>query len=74
MRVMGQSLTPGVQNGDTADPGPEAARVRRQRRHCLCGGPEQDCVDEPLVLESDRRYRLGQCKDDVKIRNGSSSA
>lgn len=69
MRMMSQGLTPGVQDSDTADPGTEAMRIRRQRRHRLCGGLEQDRVDVPLVLESDRRDRLRQCEDDVEIGN-----
>ena len=69
MRVMGQSLTPAVQNGKTTDPGPEAARVRCQRRHRLCSGPEQNRIDELLILESDCCDRLGQCEDDVEIGN-----
>ena len=70
MGMMGQRLAPGVQDGETTDPGAEAPRVRRQRRHRLGRRPEQDRIDEPLVLEGDRRDWLRQGEDDMEIGHG----
>ncbi len=59
MWVMSQRLTPRMQNGETADLRAKPARVRRQRCHRCRSRPEQDRVDDPLVLERDRGDRLG---------------
>jgi hypothetical protein len=59
MRVMGQRLPPGVQEGDEADFGAEALGGERHER--LGGGAHEEAVDRLLVLEGDlgRRRRQG---------------
>ena len=67
MGVMGQRLSPGVQDGDEADPGAEALGGKRHER--LGGGAHQQAVDRLLVLESDLGRRCRQGEDDVEVGN-----
>ena len=58
--MVGQRLSPGVQNGDQADPGSEAFGGEDAER--LRRGAHQEAIDGPLVLEGDlgRRRRQGE--------------
>ena len=67
MRVMGQRLSPGVQDGDEADLGAEAFGGERHER--LGGGAHQQAVDRLLVLEGDLGRRRRQGEDDVEVGN-----
>ena len=67
MRVMGQRLPPGVQDGDESDPSAEALGGERHER--LRGGAHQQAVDRLLVLESDLGHRLRQGEDNVEVGN-----
>ena len=69
MRVMGQSLTPGVEHCGDADAGAEMARIGGDRDQRLGGGAEQDGVDGGLVVEGDLGDRRRQGEDDVEIGN-----
>ena len=67
MRVVGQRLSPGVQDGNEADFGADALGAERHER--LGRRAHQETVDRLLVLESDfgRRWRQGE--DDVEVGN-----
>ncbi len=67
MGVMGQRLSPGVQEGDEANPGAQA--LGGERRERLGGRSHEQAVDRLLVLESDLGRRRRQGEDDVKIGN-----
>ena len=64
---MRQRLSPGMEDGDTADLGAEPSRIGGERRDGFCCGLEQDRINDGLVLKSDRGDRRGKCKDEVEI-------
>ena len=55
--VVLEVLPPGVQDGQEADLGPEVLRVGGDLLQGLGGGPEQQAVDHPRVLQGDRAER-----------------
>ena len=67
MRMMGQRLPPGVQDGDEADCGAEAFGGEGHER--LGRRAHQETVDRLLVLESDLGRRRRQGEDDVEVGN-----
>ena len=56
-----------MEHGGDADPGAEMLGVSRDRQHRLGGGPEQQVVDDRLVLEGDVGDLGRQREDDVEI-------
>ena len=58
--MMLQGLAPGVEHGDDADLGAEVLGIGGDGAQRLGGGPEQDGVDDGLVLEGDRGDRRRQ--------------
>jgi hypothetical protein len=56
-----------VQHGEEADRGAEVARIRGDGAQGVRGGPEEDAVDRRFVLGGDRRDRLRDREDDVKV-------
>ena len=67
MGVVGQRLSPGVQDGDQADPGAQALGGERHER--LGGRAHEQAVDRLLVLEGDLGRRRRQGEDDVEVGN-----
>ncbi len=65
--MMGQRLSPGVEQGDEADPSAGAFDGKRHER--LGGGAHQEAVDRLVVLESDLGRRRRQGEDDVEGGN-----
>ena len=65
--MMGQRLSPGMQNGDQGDPGAEAFGGKDGER--LRRGAHQQAIDGPLVLKGDLGRRRRQGEDDVEIGN-----
>ena len=53
MRMMDEGLAPGVEDGEEADLGAEVARVGGYRAERVGDGPEQETVDDGLVLDGD---------------------
>ena len=53
VRMMGERRAPGVQHGGEADPRAQMLRVGGDGGQRLGGGPEQEVVDDALVLEGD---------------------
>ena len=69
MRMMGERRAPGVEDGSKADARAQMLGISRDRRQRLGGDPEQQVVDDGLVLEPDRADRRRQGEDDVIIGN-----
>ena len=65
MRVMGERLSPSVQNGDQADLGAEAFGGERHER--LGRRAHQQGIDRLLVLKGDLGRRRRQGEDDMEI-------
>ena len=53
MGMMDERLAPGVQDGEEADLGAEVAGVGRYGAERLGDGPEEETVDDGLVLGGD---------------------
>jgi hypothetical protein len=69
MRVMGEGLSPSVQNGNHAALGAEVAWISTDEPNRLRRRLEQDVVDDRLVLQGDGSDRLRHGEDDVEIRH-----
>ena len=67
MRMVGHRRAPGVEHGGDADAGAEVLRIGRDRQHRLRRRPEQQVVDERLVLEGDVGDLGRQREDDVEV-------
>ena len=67
VRVVSQSRAPGVQHGGEANASPQVFWVGRNGDQRLGGGPEQQVVDDCLVLERDWRDRGRQGEDEVIV-------
>ena len=65
--MVGHRRAPGVEHGGDADAGAEVLRVGRDRQHRLRRRPEQQVVDERLVLEGDVGDLGGQREDDMEV-------
>ena len=67
VRVMGERLPPGVENGDEADLGAQVPWVGGDGAQRLGRRPEQHGIDHGLVLEGDGRHLGGQREDDMEV-------
>ena len=59
MRMMDERLAPGVQDGEETDLGAEVAGDGGDRAERLGDGPEEEAVDDGLVLGGDLGDRGG---------------
>ena len=73
VRMMDERLAPGVQHGEEADLGAEVAGVATDRAERVGDGPEEQTVDDGLVLRGDLGDGRGHGEDDVEVI-GSRSA
>ena len=67
MRMVQQVLPPRVENREEADFGAEMFGIGSNGPEGLGGGPEENAIDGPLVLEGDIGNLFRHRKDDVKI-------
>jgi hypothetical protein len=67
---MQQSLRPSVQYGKEADVSSQVFRIGSDGAEGFGGCPEEDGVDNTLVLKSHCRHFIGNGKDDVIVGNG----
>ena len=67
MGMVKQILTPGVKNGTETDGGAEMLGVGRNGLQRLGGGPEENALDGPFVLQGDVGDLLRDRNDNVKI-------
>ena len=75
MRMMHKCLEPGVQDGEEADLGAEMARVGGYRAESLGDGPEEEIVDDGLVLGGelgDSRGRAGVAYRAARAGDGTA--
>ena len=63
MRMMDERLAPGVEDGEEADLGAEVAGVSGDRAQRLGNGPEEETVDDGLVLGGELGDRRGYGED-----------
>ena len=70
VRMMGERLSPCVENGEKADLAAEVPRIRgnglERRRHRI----EQDRIDDSLVVEGNLRGFRRHCEHDMEVRHG----
>lgn len=67
VRMMDQGLAPGVEDDEEAEASAEVARVGGDLLKRLGGRAQQEVVDDLRALECERRERLGQGEDDVRV-------
>jgi len=67
MRVMDERLSPGVQDGEEADGGPEVFRIGGDGPQRLGGRSKEDPIDHRLILQGDLGDGLGHREHDVKV-------
>jgi len=67
VRVLVQSLSPGVQHRDRADLGAEIAGVGSDATQRLRRSAKQDGVDDCLVVERNLRNRRRHGEHDVEV-------
>jgi len=67
--MMGERRAPGVEDGGEADARAQMLGVSGDGDQRLGGGPEQEVVDDGLVLERDRADRRRQGEDDMIVGN-----
>ena len=61
VRILKQALAPGRQDREEADPRAEPPGIGRQLKQSLGDGAEQQTIEDPLILESQRRQRSSNC-------------
>lgn len=69
MRMMGQCLSPGMQDDEKPDLGAKMLWIGGERRECLGCRTHQQRINQRLVLESDLRSAWGQSEDHMEIWN-----
>ena len=67
VRMSEQILSPGVQNGEETDLGAQVLGVGGNLKQRLCASPEQQVIDDALVLQRQAGELMGQREDDVKV-------
>ena len=71
MRVMLQSLTPGMQQGDKTDLGTQVLGSGGDFAQSLGGGVKQNVVNHGLILIRDDCDLLGQREHNMEVLNGN---
>jgi hypothetical protein len=74
MGVVLEVLPPGVEDCQKADFSPEVSGISGDVQQGLRGGPKQQVVDNPRVLQGERAESRWQGENDMEIPTGSSSA
>ena len=74
MRMMLQSLIPGMEHAEEADLGAEVTRIAGDLQQGFGAGVKQQVVDQPLVLQCERSQFSRQREDDVDIAGGQQFA
>jgi hypothetical protein len=67
--MMGERRTPGVEDGGESDAGAQMLRVGGDRGQRVGRGPEQEVVDDGLVVERDGADRRWKGENDVIVGN-----
>src|SRR2546427_6124053 len=69
MRVVFESLRPGVQDGEEANPSSQPFRIGGHFEKGFGHRPKQNSINDPRVLKGQRSQLMRQREDDVAIRN-----
>src|SRR5271167_2317034 len=67
-------LIPGVQHTEEADFGPQMSGIAGDFEKSFCTGPEQQIVNDFLVLQSQGRQLRGQSENDMHVGRGEKFA
>jgi hypothetical protein len=67
MRVVGEGLTPGMQEGETAAARAEVGGVSGERTEGVPGAAKEQIVETPRIPEKEGAELLRQSKDEVEI-------
>ena len=70
VRMMLQSLIPGMEHAEEADLGAQVTRIAGDLQEGLGAGVKQQVVDQLLVLQCERSEFPRECEDDVDIVSG----
>ena len=70
MRMMLQSLVPGMEHAEEADPGSKVPWIASDLKQGLCTGVKEQVLDEPLVLQGERSQFSRQGEDGMYIAGG----
>src|SRR5664279_1169619 len=69
MRMMQESLPPGMENGEEPDLGTQVLRIGGDLQEGLGHGPEQQAINQGLVLQGQGSQDMGQCEYHMVVRN-----
>jgi hypothetical protein len=70
MRMMLQSLIPGMEDAEEADPGAPVTGIAGDLQQGFSAGWKQQVVDQSLVLQCERSEFTRECENDVDIVGG----
>src|SRR5216684_4584435 len=70
MGMMLQSLIPGMEHAEEADLRAEVTRIAGDLQQSCSTGVKQQVIDQPLVLQCQRRQFPRQGEDDVHVAGG----
>ena len=70
MGVMLQSLVPGMEHAEEADPGSKVPGIARDLKQSCSTGVKQQVVDQPFILQCERSQFPRQGEDDVHVAGG----
>ena len=70
MRMVREVLAPGVKHGQETDVRSEVLRVGGDFQQGFRYSPEQNPVEDPFILQSQRRQQMRQREDHVEVGNG----
>ena len=70
MRVLEESLAPGMQNRQEADVGAQVFGIGSNLEESVGGGPKQQAVNQNLILEGEGSQNVGQSEDDMIVGDG----
>jgi hypothetical protein len=62
-------LSPGVQDRDEADLGSKVFRVCGDLVQCCCGTPEQQVIENPLVIKAQAIQHVRKREDNMEVRD-----
>src|SRR5882724_3924337 len=74
MRMMLQSLVPGVEHAEEADLGAEVTRIAGKFEQRRCTSSEQQIVKQPFILQCERSQFPREGEDDVHVTGGQQLA
>jgi len=68
--VMFELLIPGVEHAEEANLSAEMLRVPCNLKECVGTGLQQEIVEDPFVLQGERRQFTGESKDGMNVACG----